>query len=209
LPDINNMIIFMTASLALNITPGPDMLYVITRSAAEGKRSGIVSSLGISSGTIIHILAVALGLSAFLLAVPTAYDIIRYTGAAYLLYLGIRTLTKKNTTAVFGNEQVKKNLHSVYWQGFLTNLFNPKVALFFLAFLPQFIDPSGNIPFQVVMLGIMFNISGTIVNVAVAFTASRLGKILNQKLNNSSVFKWITGSVFIALGIRLALLERK
>jgi len=199
----------MTASLALNITPGPDMLYVITRSAAEGKRSGIVSSLGISSGTIIHILAVALGLSAFLLAVPTAYDIIRYIGAAYLLYLGIRAITKKNTSALPNGEPINKNLHSVYWQGFLTNLFNPKVALFFLAFLPQFIDPAGNVPFQVVMLGVMFNISGTIVNVAVALTASRLGKVLKQKLNNSSIFKWVTGSVFIALGIRLALLERK
>jgi threonine/homoserine/homoserine lactone efflux protein len=208
MPDISNIALFMLASLTLNITPGPDMLYVITRSASEGKKSGIISSLGIASGTIFHILAVALGLSAFLLAVPAAYDIIRFTGAAYLVYLGIKTLvTKSQITA--GESSSNKKLHSVYLQGLITNLFNPKVALFFLAFLPQFVNNEGNITLQVVMLGILFNISGTVVNILVALFAGKIGKILKTKTRSSRVFKWATGSVFIGLGLRLALLERK
>ncbi len=208
MPDINNIALFMLATITLNLTPGPDLMYVITRSVSEGKKSGIVSALGISSGTIFHIMAVSLGLSAFLLAVPTAYDIIRYIGAAYLVFIGIKVLLNKNKIDTNPDEN-KKSIRSVYFQGMITNLFNPKVALFFLAFLPQFVDQTGNIPLQVIMLGILFNISGTIVNVVVALTASRLGKVLKNKLNNSSIFKWITGSVFIALGVRLALLERK
>jgi threonine/homoserine/homoserine lactone efflux protein len=208
MPDINNIALFMLATITLNITPGPDMMYVITRSVSEGKKQGIVSALGISTGTIFHILAVSLGLSAFLLAVPTAYDIIKYAGAAYLVYIGIRVLFNKNK--IEGDTAGdKKSIRSVFIQGVVTNVFNPKVALFFLAFLPQFADQSGNIPLQVITLGILFNISGTIVNVIVALTASRLGKILKNKLNNSSLFKWISASVFIGLGIRLALLDRK
>jgi threonine/homoserine/homoserine lactone efflux protein len=208
MPDINNIALFMLATITLNITPGPDMMYVITRSVSEGKKQGIVSALGISTGTIFHILAVSLGLSAFLLAVPTAYDIIKYAGAAYLVYIGIRILFNKNK--IEGDTAGdKKSIRSVFIQGVVTNVFNPKVALFFLAFLPQFADQSGNIPLQVITLGILFNISGTIVNVIVALTASRLGKILKNKLNNSSLFKWISASVFIGLGIRLALLDRK
>lgn len=206
--DFHNIALFMLASVTLNLTPGPDMMYVITRSVGEGKKAGIVSALGISTGTFFHILAVAFGLSAFLLAVPTAYDIIRYIGACYLVYLGFKVLLRKNQIAA-EDDHNGTGLRSVYLQGMLTNIFNPKVALFFLAFLPQFVEQSGNIPLQVITLGIMFNISGTIVNIIVALTASRLGRLLKNKLNNSSIFKWVTGSIFIGLGIRLALLERK
>lgn len=208
MPDLNNIALFMLATITLNATPGPDMMYVITRSITEGKKHGIVSALGISTGTIFHILTVSLGLSAFLLAVPAAYDIIKYAGAAYLVYIGIRVLFNKNKIESSGGKD-KKSIRSVYFQGVVTNVFNPKVALFFLAFLPQFVDQTGNIPMQVIMLGVLFNISGTIVNIIVALTASRLGKLLKNKLNNSSIFKWISASVFIGLGIRLALLERK
>jgi threonine/homoserine/homoserine lactone efflux protein len=205
--DINNIVLFMLATITLNITPGPDMMYVITRSVAEGRKSGIASALGISAGTIFHMFAVAFGLSALLLAVPTAYDIIRYIGAGYLVYLGIRVIFSKHQFE--SDDKKSKSIRSVFLQGMLTNLFNPKVALFFLAFLPQFIDSSQNIPLQVIFLGVMFNISGTIVNIIVALSASRLGKLLKTRLSDSTLFKWITGSVFIALGIRLALLERK
>lgn len=207
MPDINNIALFMLATITLNITPGPDMMYVITRSVAEGRKSGIASALGISAGTIFHMFAVAFGLSALLLAVPTAYDIIRYIGAGYLVYLGVRVIFSKQSFEA--DDKKSKSIRSVFLQGMLTNLFNPKVALFFLAFLPQFIDSAQNIPLQVILLGIMFNISGTIVNILVALSASRLGKLLKTRLSNSTLFKWITGSVFIALGIRLALLERK
>jgi threonine/homoserine/homoserine lactone efflux protein len=206
--DINNLALFMLATITLNLTPGPDMMYVIGRSVSEGKKSGIASAFGIAAGTICHTLAVALGLSSLLLAVPTAYDIIRYIGGAYLVYLGIKMLIKKQKIELDDKEH-SKNIKSVLYQGIITNIFNPKVALFFLAFLPQFIEPSSNVTWQIIFLGVLFNISGTIVNIIVALTASRLGKLLKDKLNNSSIFKWLSASVFIGLGIRLVLQERK
>lgn len=184
-------------------------MYVIARSVSEGKKAGIASAFGISAGTVGHTLAVAFGLSGLLLAVPTAYDIIKYIGGAYLVYLGIKMLITKSKIEA-ENIGKKKSISSVFYQGMLTNLLNPKVALFFLAFLPQFINRSSpNITFQILFLALLFNISGTIVNIIVALTASRLGGFLKDKLNNSSIFRWVTASVFIGLGIRLAFLERK
>lgn len=204
----DNLILFIIAALTLNLTPGPDILFVITRSVAEGKKSGIASSLGIAAGSLVHTALIAFGLSSLLLAVPTAYEIIKYAGAAYLVYLGVKIILTKQK---LGEKIEAKNtsIKSVFWQGMVTNMLNPKVALFFLAFLPQFIEPTGNITLQIIFLALLFNLSGTTVNIIVALTASRLGKFLKRRLNNSSIFKWITGSVFIGLGIRLALLERK
>lgn len=208
MPEVNNIIFFVIAGLTLNITPGPDMMFVITRSVTESTRSGVISSLGIAAGSVFHTLAVALGLSALLMAVPAAYEVIKYTGAAYLVYLGLKMLLGKQSLKLDEDKKPAK-LHSVFLQAMLTNIFNPKVALFFLAFLPQFVNPAGNITFQLILLGLLFNFNGTIVNILVALSAGRLGKFMKLKLNNSSVFKWITASVFIGLGIRLALLERK
>jgi threonine/homoserine/homoserine lactone efflux protein len=206
--DLHNVILFMAAGLTLNITPGPDMLYVITRSVSEGRLSGIVSAFGIMAGCIVHTLAIAFGLTAFLLAVPTAYDIIKYLGAAYLVYLGIKKLFAKNNINIEENSG-RIGLKRVFLQGMLTNVLNPKVALFFLAFLPQFITPGENTRMQLIILGMMFNISGTTVNVLVASFASRIGVTLKNKLLNSSIFKWITASVFIGLGVRLAFLNKE
>lgn len=208
MPDVNSILLFIIAGLTLNITPGPDMMFVITRSVSESTRSGVISSLGIAAGSIFHTLAVALGLSALLLAVPVAYEIIKYTGAAYLVYLGLKMLLSKQSLK-FGENKKPVKMHSVFLQAMLTNIFNPKVALFFLAFLPQFVNPAGNITMQLILLGLLFNFNGTIVNILVALSAGRLGKFIKLKLNNSSLVKWITASVFIGLGIRLALLERK
>ena len=208
MPELNDLLLFIIAGLTLNITPGPDMMFVITRSVAESTRSGIISSLGIAAGSIFHTLAVALGLAALLMAVPAAYEVIKYTGAAYLVYLGIKTLISKQSLQIDEDKKPVK-MHSVFLQAMITNIFNPKVALFFLAFLPQFVNPEGNITLQLILLGLLFNFNGTIVNILVALSAGRLGKFIKLKLNNSSIFKWITGSVFIGLGIRLALFERK
>lgn len=204
----DNLILFIIAALTLNLTPGPDILFVITPSVAEGKKSGIASSLGIATGSLVHTALIAFGLSSLLLAVPNAYEIIKYAGAAYLVYLGIKIIFTKQKLGE-KIETKKTGISSVFWQGMVTNMLNPKVALFFLAFLPQFIDPAGNITLQIIFLALLFNLSGTTVNIIVALTASRLGKLLKRRLNNSSIFKWINGSVFIGLGIRLALLERK
>jgi len=207
-PELNDLFLFIIAGLTLNITPGPDMMFIITRSVAESTRSGVISSLGIAAGSLFHTLAVAMGLAALLMAVPAAYEVIKYAGAAYLIYLGIKTFLNKQSLHIDDDKKPVK-MHSVFLQAMITNIFNPKVALFFLAFLPQFVNPEGNITLQLILLGLLFNFNGTIVNVVVALAAGRLGKFSKLKLNNSSIFKWITGSVFIGLGIRLALHERK
>lgn len=163
------MIVFVAAMLLLNITPGPDMLYVIARSAGQGRAAGIASALGIGAGCFFHIFAVAFGLAELLRTVPVAYQAIRYAGAAYLVYLGIRTLLSKSEDAP---SVAPAGLSRIFWQGVITNVLNPKVALFFLAFLPQFLDPHASLFRQTVLLGLLFDASGTIVNIVVALAAS-------------------------------------
>ena len=204
----SSLIVFILAGLALNITPGPDMMFIITKSVAGNTRSGVISSLGIASGSIVHTLLAAFGFSAVLMAVPAAYEVIKYTGAAYLVYLGIKVLLTREENVQTETAKPAK-MHSVFLQAMFTNIFNPKVALFFLAFIPQFITPGQNVTMQFILLGLLFNLNGTIVNIIVAVISGRVGSSLKHKLRNSATFKWITSSVFIGLGVRLALMERK
>lgn len=206
--DVSSLLLFMTATIILNITPGPDMLYVIARSVGQGRAAGIASSLGIAAGCFVHILAVTFGLASLMMAVPTAYEIVKFAGAAYLIYLGVRILiTRKAKNAETSIEEA--SLRTIFLQGVITNVLNPKVALFFLAFLPQFVNRESNVAAQIIFLGILFNTSGTLVNVIVALAASYTGVQFKTRIGNSSVFRWLTGGVFIGLGVRLALLERK
>ena len=206
--DVNSLLLFMTATIILNITPGPDMLYVIARSVGQGRAAGIASSLGIAAGCFVHILAVTFGLASLMMAVPAAYEIIKYAGAAYLIYLGIRILiTRQTKNAETPIEEA--SLQKIFLQGVITNVLNPKVALFFLAFLPQFVNREANVAAQIIFLGVLFNTSGTLVNVIVALVASYTGIQFKTRIGNSSVFRWLTGGVFIGLGVRLALLERR
>lgn len=191
------MIVFFTAMLLLNITPGPDMLYVIARSAGQGRAAGIASALGIGAGCFFHIFAVAFGLAGILRAVPLAYEIVRYAGAAYLIWLGVRMLLSRKAE---GPVVVRPaSLRRIFAQGVVTNVLNPKVALFFLAFLPQFIDPNGSALRQIISLGLIFDLSGTVVNLIVAVAAGAAGAFL------PSGFRFVTGGVFVALGLRLGL----
>src|SRR5688572_1579633 len=150
LPDTSTLLLFMTAALALNVTPGPDMLYVVARSVGEGRAAGVISSLGIAAGSLVHTLAVALGLAGLLRAVPLAFEIVKWVGAAYLIWLGVRALRTPGTTT----ERVAvapASRRAIFGQGMLTNVLNPKVALFFLAFLPQFVDPErGTVALQII-----------------------------------------------------------
>jgi RhtB (resistance to homoserine/threonine) family protein len=203
-----SLLLFLTASLALNLAPGPDMLYVSTRSLSQGRRAGVISALGIAAGSVVHTILIASGLAALLHAVPIAYDIVRYAGAAYLIWLGVQALRTK-TDAMSTMHVVRADEWAIFRQGMITNLLNPKVALFFLAFLPQFTDPArGAVPLQVIVLGCLFNLSGTIVNIAVAWLTSSAGRLLKAE-RASRAFRWVTGSVFIGLGLRLALGERR
>lgn len=208
MPDANSLLLFMLATIALNVTPGPDMLYVITRSVGQGRAAGVASSLGIAAGCFVHISAVTFGLASLMMAVPAAYEVVKYAGAAYLIYLGVRTLTSRQPKDA--ETPIKDtSLQKIFLQGVITNVLNPKVALFFLAFLPQFVNRESNVAAQIIFLGILFNTSGTLVNVIVALAASYTGVQFKTRIGNSSVFRWLTGGVFIGLGVRLALLERK
>jgi threonine/homoserine/homoserine lactone efflux protein len=199
----------MAAALALNVTPGPDMLYVAGRSIGEGRLAGVVSSLGIAAGTLFHIAALAFGLSALLAAVPLAYDVVRWAGAAYLIYLGIRALVRPVPLGEI-TTVAQASLGAVFRQGLVTNVLNPKVALFFLAFLPQFVDPSrGSAAAQTVLLGLLFNTSGALVNVAVALGASAATLHLRRNRGWGLALQRVTGGLFVALGLRLALSGRR
>jgi threonine/homoserine/homoserine lactone efflux protein len=203
MPGLHSLLLFLAAGLALNLTPGPDMLYVAARGAGEGRAAGIASALGIGVGTLVHIALVAAGLAALLAAVPVAYLALRLGGAAYLVYLGVRAL-RASPHADQAATLAPAPLAVIFRQGVVTNVLNPKVALFFLAFLPQFVDPSRGAPaLQVVALGLLFDVSGTLVNLAVALGSSRVAARLRSG-ESGRVIQRVTGGVFIALGARLA-----
>lgn len=204
MPTLSTLLVFMAAALALNVTPGPDMLYVIARSTGEGRRAGIVSALGIATGTLVHITLVAVGLASVLRTVPLAFAVVKYTGAAYLVYLGVRALVSRGDA-----EQTLSlppaRLVVLYRQGIITNVLNPKVALFFLALLPQFVDPArGPVVEQIVLLGMLFNTSGTLVNCAVAAGAGALSAWARERTRGVTVLRRATGMLFIGIGARLA-----
>jgi threonine/homoserine/homoserine lactone efflux protein len=205
--DLHSFLLFLAAGLALNFTPGPDMLYVAARGASEGRTAGIASALGIGAGTLVHITLVAVGLAALLTAVPVAYFVVRIAGAAYLVYLGVRALRSRSSLTVQRVEPAP--LPVVFRQGVITNVLNPKVALFFLAFLPQFVDPAkGNPVIQIVVLGLVFDLTGTLVNLAVAAGASRAASRLRQASRAQEVLQKVTGALFVGLGLRLAFAGR-
>jgi len=205
MPSLETALLFLGAALALNLTPGPDMLYIAARSVSGGRAAGVVSALGVSVGLLFHVAVVAFGLAALLAAVPVAYDLIRIAGAIYLLALGLDLLLRSR----HGNEVPSlppSRLRRIFAQGVVTNVLNPKVALFFLAFLPQFVDINAGPPIpQIVFLGLLFNVQGTLVNLGVALLASRTTVWLRRSEQRISVLRRLTGAVFVALGARLAI----
>src|SRR4026209_2805413 len=207
---VNDFLFFAFASLMLNITPGNDMLYVATRSTSQGVKAGVVSALGIAGGCIVHLIAAGIGLSAIIANSAIAFNIIKYVGAAYLIYLGVKAFLSKQNNFTIDKKIEQKSLSKIFWQGVFTNVLNPKVALFFLAFLPQFIHPGkGNTALQILLLGLWFNFSGTIVNIIVAMLFGKLGNWLADK---QAFIKWqnkITGLLLVGLGIKVALSSRK
>ncbi len=209
MPSLTNIFLLIGAALLLDIVPGPDMLYVIARSTGQGRFAGIISCVGIALGGLIQTIAIALGLSSLFLAVPIVYDIIKYIGVVYLVYLGIRTIASRSAM-IADPVQEKTKLKQVFLQGTFTTLLNPKVAFFYIAFLPQFTEPSrGPVSFQLLVLGVLFNVVGLFVDSSIAFCASFLGAWLKRNLRAANIVRWLTGSVFIGLGIRLAFEQRK
>ena len=208
---IHHFWLFALAAFLLNITPGNDMLYVASRSAGQGVRAGIVSALGIMVGCLVHLAAAAAGLSAVLARSAMAFDIIKYVGAGYLFYLGIKACLNKRPSALTVTDKVQPATgRRIFLHGVMTNVLNPKVALFFLAFLPQFVDVGDrHAPVAILLLGVWFDIGGTVVNILVALLFGRIGDWLKRNPRWLQLQEKITGVVLIGLGIRVAITSKK
>ena len=195
---------FMLAAGLLIVVPGPAVLYVVARSVDQGKLAGIVSVLGIALGAVVHSLAAAVGITAVLAASALAFSTVKYLGAAYLIYLGITTLLKK-PEAQKKIVVEPKPLWQIFRQGFVVNLLNPKTALFFLAFLPQFADPArGSVPLQTFILGLIFVTIALLSDSIYALLAGQLGGWLKQSQSFQQRQRYFSGSVYIALGVATA-----
>ena len=205
-----NLWLFIVSGLLLNITPGPDSLFIMARSATQGWRAGVVACWGIGIGTLVHVLAAALGLSALLKTSATAFLVVKIVGAAYLAWIGIGMLLARGAAAQAVDVAPRVlRYRDIFRQGFLTNVLNPKVALFFLAFVPQFIAPDAHSkPLAFVVLGAIFDFNGMLwchsLALFTAFASRRLrvGATVGRWLNRTM------GAVFVALGARLALAAR-
>jgi len=209
---IHDFWLFVVAGLLLNITPGPDIAYIVVRSTALGWRGGAVAALAISAGCFVHIAAAALGVSALIATSALAFALLKWVGAAYLIYIGATMLLRAGAArppdAPATSIEPATPLHTVFWQGFLTNALNPKVALFFLAFLPQFIGADAPQPaLAFAALGLVFNFNGTIWNLGVAAVAARVAATRPYARARVWLERAI-GGLFIGLGVRLALSTR-
>ena len=209
MPDPTLWGLFVVASVVLLLTPGPAVLYIVARSVEQGRAAGLVSVLGIHLGTIVHITAAAIGLSALLVSSALAFALVKYLGAAYLIWIGIRTLMAKEI-ASDAPEVPAEPLRRVFRDGFVVNLFNPKTAIFFLAFLPQFVDPArGPLHWQILALGLTFMGLGMISDGMFALAAGTAGEFLRRNRRFLRLQRWFAGTSFIGLGVTAALVTRK
>ena len=205
---IHDLTLFIVSGLLLNIMPGPDSLLIMARSATQGWRAGSAAALGIGAGTMVHVLAAAIGLSALLATSATAFTVVKWVGAAYIIYVGIGLLRSKPAKAPAAAALALPPLpyRTLFFQGFLTNILNPKVAIFFLAFVPQFIAadaPSKALAF--IVLGFIFNFNGMLWCHALALFTAFASARLQLKPRLSAWLGRVTGGLFIALGLKLAL----
>jgi|ERR1051326_1601638 RhtB (resistance to homoserine/threonine) family protein len=202
---IHDFGLFLAAGILLNLTPGPDTVYILGRSVAQGREAGVASALGISLGSISHTCAAALGLSAILATSAVAFGAIKLLGGAYLIFLGIKMLLDRRRQLSLPSNFRRHTTIAAFRQGILTNILNPKVALFFLAFLPQFIDPASNMKIAAFLtLGLTFVTTGSIWCLILAWFASALSERLRA---NGTIAQWMnraTGALFVFLGLRLA-----
>jgi threonine/homoserine/homoserine lactone efflux protein len=204
-----NLVLFLTASLALIIAPGPDNILVLTRGVTQGRGAALVSAAGASLGLVVHSIFAAVGLSALLAQSAVAFSVIKYVGAAYLIYLGIKVFLNREGFAV-SSEATPVGLKSVFVQGVASNVLNPKVALFFLAFLPQFADPTvDSAAVQLLALGLTFALLTWMVFSAIGYFSGSLGNWLESRPGYANVLRWLTGGVLVGLGLRLAFSDRR
>ena len=203
---IQNYSVFVLSGILVNLTPGQDTMYILGRSVAQGRKAGVLSVLGICTGALIHTVAAAFGLSALLTASATAFHVMKFAGAAYLVFLGVSMFLGASEQGDLITAPAGSRGLSIYIQGMLTDLLNPNVILFFLAFLPQFVDPSlehGALPF--LLLGCTFITTGTAWCLIVACFAAGVSGHFRRKPRTARVLRRVTGGLFVALGLRMAL----
>ena len=206
--DLNYWLLFLSTAIALNIAPGPDVIYILTKTIANGRKIGFASSLGVCTGALFHVFAAAIGLSAILVTSSLAFTVVKFIGVGYLLYLAYQSFNSAGTYLNIRSKQARKK--ETFWgafkQGVLIDILNPKVAIFFMAFLPQFVRVGhGSVPMQLLVLGILI----ILIAIVVEFAYVLLASVLTNKINNSRTFSrwldWLVGTIFVALGIRLAI----
>lgn len=195
--------VFLLTGILLNLIPGADTVYIVGRSISQGRTAGIYSVLGIISGSLVHTLFVAFGLSLILVKSVLLFNVIKVIGVVYLLYLGIRMILDKSNLAFQQATGTTVNKRKIYIQGLLTSLTNPKVSLFFIAFMPQFIDPNVTSPVPFLILGLTFTITGLLWCLFIAYFSSYVTKTLQGNQKVGQVLNKVTGVIFIGMGIKL------
>jgi threonine/homoserine/homoserine lactone efflux protein len=208
MPSASTLALFAVAAVTLLVIPGPAVLYIVTRSVDQGRAAGLASVCGVHVGTLVHVAAAALGLSALLVSSATAYHTVRWLGAAYLIWLGVRRLLARDEPSgpVKDRHASRRGLGRIFAQGVVVNVLNPKTALFFLAFLPQFVDVSrGSVPFQVLVLGVAFVLLGLVSDGTYALLASTGAGWLRRRPRVARTSRLVSGGVLISLGVTTAL----
>ena len=200
MPDASAFLLFLAASLALLIVPGPAVMYIVARSIDQGRSAGLISALGLAAGSVILIVAAAVGVSAVLAASPAAFNAVRYLGAAYLAYLGIRTALSRPPEDT-GEHAPPEPLRRIFLEGIVVNLLNPKTALFFFAFLPQFVDPDGNVRLQIVVMGLTFSVMGMFTDSVYAMVGGAVGKRLTATDRFPRLRRVVVSTTYIALSV--------
>ena len=203
-------LLFFSAAFAINISPGPDLIYILSKTIAQGRKIGIASSLGVCTGALFHVFAAALGISAILATSALAFSIVKYVGAAYLIYLGIQALRSKGISFESPKKGNKTTAWKAFKQGVLIDILNPKVAIFFMAFLPQFIRPDmGSTSVQMLYLGFLVILVAIFVEFFIVLTAAKTTNFFRNNQQSAIWLDRVLGSILIGLGIRLALIEDK
>ena len=211
MPDLPQLLLFIAAGWLLNLTPGPDVLYIVSNALKSGARAGIVAALGIVSGCFVHVFAAAVGVSALLTTSAAAFMVLKWVGAAYLVWMGARMLLTKAAplvVAAAGTSSPEVHLWRVFRRGFLTNVLNPKVALFFLAFVPQFIAPdAANKALVFLLLGLIFNLNSLPINFAYAWLAAWLARRVDVVQRGMRWLDRAAGALFVGFGVKLAMTD--
>jgi threonine/homoserine/homoserine lactone efflux protein len=204
-PELSTLAVFAVAALGLLIVPGPAVTYIVARSVDQGRTAGLVSTAGIHVGTLVHVIAAVVGLSALLVSSAVAYTAVKWAGAAYLIVLGVLRLVRGGGSPADDVAPPPAALRRVFWQAVVVNVLNPKTALFFLALLPQFVDPDhGAASLQLFVLGMTFLVLGLCTDSTYALLAARAGSALRGSRVFAGVRRWLTGIVYVALGAKAA-----